>query len=944
MSLSSRAKDKALNFFAESIAQADPSVRLESGSPVRALLLLPAAMIFAAVFQSMEVLKGLYLSRYESLSDRDVDLLASNVMASRLEGSRSTTTLRVYVSAPVDLTLRVFPYFSSLEGVEYSPGANTFVPRSSFLVDAATGEFYTSVRVFSTTLGAASFSDAEAITGFSNLPSAVTRVTNPNATTGGRPRESNADFYERISINDSTPAQRPGLTAYILNNYESFSDILIVGPGDDEMERDELWTVDGVTPNMSRQGTPFALHTDLGTLNFDKTFGRAYSASGAFDQSMVGRRIAVDGDIEVFRIIRSVPSANDAVLTGPIMSGSASAKVWGSGPRPMAASDCYVWSPSVEIRSIDIDNRFFISPAFSQSNPTKFYYTIAPGFGYNVFGTSGRLVFNQGGVNEAVANVTSVGSDITGNFLQLESAFTGTFETTDVLSFWDMDTVELGADTAPMIYLLSVDLLDPSSRQSTGRIPRSNPGNFDEPGWYISATDPAEIFSSRETKKLNIDRKHDLNGFRAYQVSSGTMLSASSARFVGADFTGAEGREFVSNLSNSSLNGPGDDVTGAVATRNVAKTELTVSGLGARYFTDLGYRVASVTVRGYSAGPTLEFTEVIADARVAGDIISRPSGGFDLADTSDTYEVDIAFSAAEDLLTHAGTGPFELVATRCDGTDITFSEDLVVISDGTDILTTMTNISAPYQGGEFGAAPVRLTYATIPDVPKLQRVIEDEEGLLIDDTLIRSYFPSTIDMSISYRGSSTAAQLRSRFIQLISDAVRRDPDSLSTVRVDLSNVIAALDDEGLADAIGLRPEVKITNTLPDGEIEVRYLNPSSTTLLNLSHFGASSPGDASVKLRKVGASTPPGRGRVILGGQDDSRFEMLPYEAVIEATDHFEFILRGTYEVEYDHASWEPAVACARDYDPALELTEGAIVIPRQNRPYLRNLSVEKTS
>jgi len=944
MSLSSRAKDRALAFFNDTLAQADPTVRLGSGSPLKALVVLPAAMLHAAVFQAFDSVRGLYLSRADSISERDMDLLASNLLEERLAGSRSTTTMRVYLTSPEDVTLRVFPYFSTATGIEFSPAQNVFIPQSSLLVDQDTGEYYASVRVFSTTLGADTFADAETIVNFTGLQRGVSRVTNPLSTTGGNPRESNAEFYERISTPSASTSQAPGLISYIDSNFDSLTDILIVSPGDPEMDRDELWTVDNVIPNLSRLGEPFAVHTDLGTLDFETTYGQAFSAAGNFTQGMVGERIAVDGDIERFRLIRAVPSPSRAVLTGYELSGSATAKVWGRGPKPAAMCDCYVWSPSVEVRSNQIDNRFFVSPAFDQVNPTKLYYTIAPGFGYTTFPESGRLVYNQGGTNEQVIEVLSVGTDGTGNFLELDGTLSLSLLTTDILAFWDMDQIELGDLQTPVLYLISVDLLDPSSGQFVERIPASSPGNYSSPGWYISATDPAELYSTRERKTLNIDRKYGQSGFTAINNVAGLLSSGDTAQFPGGNFNGAEGREVSITTSNTSLDGAVDSVTAQVATRAVDKLSLNVAGLGAKYFSDVGFRVAEVTFRGYDGGAVLQFTEVISDARVAGDTITRPSGGFDLADAGVTYEVDVTYTDVDPLFVHSSPGPFEVVILRGNGDEVTISEEIVHVTDGATIFTVFSSITAPSQEGTFGYGPVRLTYATVPEIATLQSNIDQEESLLVDDTLVRSYFPSIIDMSISYRGPSSARTLRSRFIELIAEAIRQDPDSELNVRVDLSNVIAALDDEGLADVIGLKPEIRITNVLADGEFEVRYLNPSSSTKLSLSHFDASSPGDTTVRLRKAGDAVPPGRGRLILGGQDEARFEMLPYEAVIESADHYEFVLRGTYTLAYAHATWEPAVACARDYDPELELTEGAIVIPRSNRPYLRNLTVERKS
>ncbi|NIP67543.1 MAG: hypothetical protein GWN86_18520, partial [Desulfobacterales bacterium] len=112
MSLADYAKTKALNFIENMYNQADPSINTLTGSAVRATVILPSALIYAAVFQDIEVLRNLYLGNFSNINEQDMDLLAG--LQDRPQGSRSSTTLRVYLENLEGFTLEAFPYFQSV--------------------------------------------------------------------------------------------------------------------------------------------------------------------------------------------------------------------------------------------------------------------------------------------------------------------------------------------------------------------------------------------------------------------------------------------------------------------------------------------------------------------------------------------------------------------------------------------------------------------------------------------------------------------------------------------------------------------------------------------------------------------------------------------------------------------------------------------------------------
>jgi hypothetical protein len=167
------------------------------------------------------------------------------------------------------------------------------------------------------------------------------------------------------------------------------------------------------------------------------------------------------------------------------------------------------------------------------------------------------------------------------------------------------------------------------------------------------------------------------------------------------------------------------------------------------------------------------------------------------------------------------------------------------------------------------------------------------------------------------------------------------------VRIDMSNIVSALDEEGLADSLDVNFEIKVTNYLDDGEFEIRYLNPSEKTkqVFAVNNNITNGSNLSTITLRRLSSTAEvSGRGKLFLGGNNPATQEIVPYEAVVDNENGtYTFVIRSGYVVKYAHTQWEGAVVSVRDYDPELEY-DSAIYIPKNNRPYVRNLVVIRES
>ncbi|NIQ10486.1 MAG: hypothetical protein GWO23_12905, partial [Gammaproteobacteria bacterium] len=130
------------------------------------------------------------------------------------------------------------------------------------------------------------------------------------------------------------------------------------------------------------------------------------------------------------------------------------------------------------------------------------------------------------------------------------------------------------------------------SFETVGTLERTAPGSYDDPGWYISNTDPAEVFSSREEKSIILDEKRDENAFADF-TETGVNITDSVSIFTGdvedttgdnilakpVDWSNTEGREVTVTIPNKTLADETGGVTGAAVSAGAGTNTLTVTGL-----------------------------------------------------------------------------------------------------------------------------------------------------------------------------------------------------------------------------------------------------------------------------------------------------------------------------------------------------------------------------
>lgn len=955
MSISASSRVKALRFFLDSLKQANPSINTNVGSVIRSLMGIPYSFLNAQLFNDIDDLEKMSLANADQLTESDMDILASNLLVSRPQGTKSIGTVRVYPSTPSIFSLSEFPYFSNIYNQRYIPIRPTTFTLDNYQVDDD-GQLYVNVPVISENVGLQSSSLSGEISRHTSLPIKISKVYNPEPTSGGESAMNNSEFYDYISsqINNSSLLQNSSIVSQISPYMPTAQSIQVIDSSNPLMIRDELWTSDGLTPNLDREGSPFSSHVNVGSINFGHSYGRGLTASSL--TAYVGRRIHLPGDIELFRTILSATD-DYIVVSGVIPDGTFSdCLIYGNGPKVKCTADVYAYIPSLEIKNVIINN--------SESYPVLSYTSTYIEVAYQAE-IGKRFVIDEGTDNEQIFAISGVTENSSGTYRVYSdnSIDTSIVESNSTATFYDMIDIEI--PEKPCIYVMRIDELDPSSLETVRQIPQSGPGTFDEPGWYFSNSDPAYIFSTRESRTITIDDKRGnpryedllVEGIRCTATSKDGGSDVITDHTSSNDFSNFAGRAVTIIIDEQILSIPevGTSSSGtAVFTYDGVEgstNTLNVNSLDAEYIIgDYGTEgiegQKNVYVKLWDSGPSVlgEYKNAIA----RGDKLINPSGAWPSGIASLSVKGYGVSSSVGVTAFDITPTPASAPAVEYDSitTDVTTYSITVIVPDGIPIKWNNDDKTGAYCDlsviftkayKNYCSRPVRIVYATSSEFLDAQEYL-DENRSPANDIMVRSFFPSIIDTEITYRGSSSTSEIRDRFIGLISSSVRSTASNDEFI-LDVADVISTLDTESPGDWFSTKFEVRVVNFLKDGKFEVRYLNPSTSTKFNTYVSSTASSSSSTIVCKKTSV-IPASNGKLFLGGNNPSTQETVVYESVVEGDDTYTYILRSA--TSYSHPQWETVYVSSLDYDPDLEYLNETIVIPAGNKPYVRNLIVTR--
>lgn len=507
MAVDLRYQEQARAFITETIKQVIPEANVDGGSAINAVLARGASTIQAVLQQETDhLLTTRDLTDPEALPESDVDRILENLLTNRDGGEAAFGFVRAFYT---DRSPRVFGRgltattedgqlnFVTLTELRFDP--------ESYFLDQQSGQFFLNIPMVAEEAGEEYNVDVGQIVEIVNDQSGALRVTNPDKFRAGKARQTNTEAVRkaRRSVSTRTPLARDGTIFFYQELFGSkLRDILVIGNGDEEMIRDELY--------------------DLGEGNEPRF------------------QIGVDTLDPVTREIQG--QAQDVHVGG--------------------RTDVYAIFDTVNYIQLNVD--IFADMTVDAPGSLAGAGTIVATFVVGTTGTvsaSGKLILDLGESSEETVRYTSFSTPDSNTYtFTIDANDLPAFDHAAGATVKVVNNSELsigpGADITvlPVFLVAEVRLLDPVTFQPIGDPLPESSADSPEPGWYIAKSNPFDIMSAKETKFLVIDEKRGFQGAEPLSnfpiAPEGTVVdevigSTTYSLYTNTaiDFTGYQGRQ-----------------------------------------------------------------------------------------------------------------------------------------------------------------------------------------------------------------------------------------------------------------------------------------------------------------------------------------------------------------------------------------------------------------
>lgn len=238
------------DFVIERLLEYDPAFDVGGGIATTALMVNPLSIILQPLRDELDdvkanqsILSVLEADDVDAFDTDTVDALASNVFIDRIQGNKSSGTVRVRYFSPtsVDIGTGLASFLDS-SGNRFVNTNPISITQSAMSLNVESSLYYVDVPVEAEEEGD---NDVEAggIQTFENEPAGVANVTNVNAFSGGREIETNTELINRIKVAVTVRAlvTGRGIITTLTDNFSTIKEINPLGFGDPEMQRDIVY-------------------------------------------------------------------------------------------------------------------------------------------------------------------------------------------------------------------------------------------------------------------------------------------------------------------------------------------------------------------------------------------------------------------------------------------------------------------------------------------------------------------------------------------------------------------------------------------------------------------------------------------------------------------------------------------------------------------------------
>jgi len=190
------------------------------------------------------------LAEPSTLNEREADNLGANFFVRRKLGGYSVGIARLYYTAPqYALVTPSNPVFDAA-GHRFFPVENQAIMSDRMLFNLEDNLYFFDIVVRAESQGTEYDIEENSLTGIENVPSVV-KVTNRRAFSDGGDKETTVEFIERVenSLTEKSLVTLRGITARIVDVFESVRLIQVIGFGDPEMNRDIITGISETAPH-----------------------------------------------------------------------------------------------------------------------------------------------------------------------------------------------------------------------------------------------------------------------------------------------------------------------------------------------------------------------------------------------------------------------------------------------------------------------------------------------------------------------------------------------------------------------------------------------------------------------------------------------------------------------------------------------------------------------
>lgn len=265
-----------LTYIINKILETDADIDVRPGSAIHDLLISPLFSILNPFVRTQESLIDLLtLKDPNSMSEIEMDHLASNFFITRLDGSKVTGNIRLYYDRPVNVDIPIGTRFSTADGKGFYTKQSYSVHKVDMASNLEGSQYYAGdILVEAENSGTEYEVPANSITITDQVSVVPSRIRNPRAFTGGSIKESNVDLAQRIRdtfINNAMMSPY-GIEKTLRSLYNNIRDIEVIGAGSPYMTRD-VYAVPGTNiSNFLGKITGLSQYPNVESVAYEKTY------------------------------------------------------------------------------------------------------------------------------------------------------------------------------------------------------------------------------------------------------------------------------------------------------------------------------------------------------------------------------------------------------------------------------------------------------------------------------------------------------------------------------------------------------------------------------------------------------------------------------------------------------------------------------------------------